>query len=78
MDAVEPAERPQPNGMVASEHERDRASAGGLIPGDDESFHTVLSAFELDKAVYEALYERAHRPDWAHIPQEAIRRLLDG
>ena len=55
-----------------------RAAAGGLIPGDDDSFHTVLSAFELDKAVYEALYERAHRPDWAHIPDAAIRRLLAG
>jgi maltokinase len=55
-----------------------RAAAGGLIPGDDDSFHTVLSTFELDKALYEALYERAHRPDWAHIPDAAIRRLLDG
>ena len=49
-----------------------------LLPGDDESRQVLLAAFELDKAVYEVLYERAHRPDWVEIPLSAIRRLLAG
>lgn len=42
-------------------------------PADREA---VLAAFELDKAVYEVLYERAHRPEWEHIPLRAVRSLL--
>lgn len=45
------------------------------VPGADRD--AVLAAFELDKAVYEVLYERAHRPDWVEIPLGAVRRLLD-
>jgi maltokinase len=49
-----------------------------LLPRDQASFRTVLSAFELDKAVYELAYERSYRPDWVEIPLAAIRRLLRG
>lgn len=51
---------------------------GELLPADEEGRTTVLSAFELDKAVYEVLYEREYRPDWAEIPRRAIRRLIHG
>ncbi len=46
------------------------------IPGP-ESSPAVLMAFELDKALYELDYERAHRPEWVHLPLGAIHRLVD-
>ena len=54
------------------------ATKGGILPADQASVDAVLAAFELEKAVYELAYERAHRPDWVHIPQAAISRLRAG
>ncbi len=51
------------------------AAKGGVLPADQASVDAVLAAFELEKAVYELSYERAHRPDWEHIPRTALRRL---
>ena len=51
------------------------SGVGPLLPGDDAALVAVLDAFELDKAVYELGYERAHRPAWAHIPLAAVARL---
>ena len=53
------------------------AGDGGVLPTDPEGVATVLAAFELEKAVYELGYERAYRPDWAHIPLAALRRLTE-
>jgi len=47
-----------------------------LLPAGEADRHTVLVAFELDKAVYEVGYERGHRPDQIGIPLAGIERLL--
>jgi maltokinase len=50
---------------------------GAILPDDPEAVAVILAAFELEKATYELGYERAFRPDWAHIPRAALRRLTE-
>ncbi|MBN2623884.1 MAG: hypothetical protein JXA83_10965 [Acidimicrobiales bacterium] len=47
-----------------------------LLPATKDDRDRVRRAFELDKAVYEVIYELAHRPDWVDIPASAVRRML--
>lgn len=51
----------------------------GACVDTDEPFvgrDDTLSAYVADKAVYEVLYEHRNRPDWIHIPLNALERLV--
>lgn len=50
------------------------AYADGL-PSVDEQ--VILRAYEVDKAVYELVYEVRNRPDWTAIPLGAIRTIAN-
>ena len=57
-----------------------RAFVDGYIErsGHDLREHrAVLDAFEIDKALYEAVYEARNRPGWLAIPVAAITRLIE-
>lgn len=46
------------------------------IGPDPRDQQDLLTAFILDKACYEVVYEARHRPSWLDLPTSAITRLL--
>ena len=74
--------RPAPEGW--EERARESFLAGyleavdaALMPPGEAPTRTMLSIFELERAIYELRYELNNRPAWVGIPVAGIRRLLD-
>ena len=49
---------------------------GSVSGRDPRSDMALLRALQLDKALYEVVYEARNRPTWLQIPLTAVRRLL--
>ena len=52
------------------------AAAGTTLADGTGPAGCLLRALELDKALYEAVYEQRNRPDWLPIPLAGLDRLL--
>jgi maltose alpha-D-glucosyltransferase/alpha-amylase len=53
---------------------RETAKGAAFLPSG-AGFRTLLSAYLLDKALYELSYELNNRPDWVRIPLQGILSL---
>ena len=69
--AGEWAERNRTEFLAGYVQALDRPEDEGLTPDEQ----VLLRAYELDKAVYEIVYEARNRPGWLKIPLAAVGRL---
>jgi len=53
------------------------ARRGDFLPESEEDFRHLLTAYTLDKAIYELRYELNNRPDWVSIPIDGLLSILD-
>lgn len=51
------------------------AGYAGTGAADPTADAVILAAYLVDKAAYEAVYEKRNRPDWLTIPMEALAEL---
>ncbi len=52
------------------------AAGAAFVPKEETDLQVMLSAYLLDKAVYEVGYELNNRPDWVVIPVRGIKHIL--
>ena len=54
---------------------RGALAGASLVPESDDAFTALLSALELEKALYEVRYELQGRPDWVAIPASHLLEM---
>ena len=64
-------------GLVPAKLSGRSASRADSCRSDRPQLRTLLSAYLLEKALYELRYELNNRPDWVNIPLEGILQLVN-
>ena len=74
--AADPGWLPAVRAAFLEGYRRERVAATGTDSvgpvAPDGAEHVLLTALELDKALYEAVYEERNRPDWLAIPLRGV------
>ncbi|MBX3069883.1 MAG: hypothetical protein KF883_05235 [Thermomicrobiales bacterium] len=55
-----------------------RAERPSLLPASDATLTAALTAWEVDKALYEVQYELSSRPEWLWVPLQSIVERVEG
>jgi trehalose synthase-fused probable maltokinase len=55
---------------------RVRSERPDLLPAGDAATARAIEAWEVDKALYEVLYELSSRPSWLWLPLTSLARIL--
>lgn len=66
---------PGPLATAFLEAYRHDAAGASWWPSDAGEERALLTAFTLDKAIYELAYELANRPDWVEVPLAALEAI---
>lgn len=65
-------ERHQRDAFLSAYQRVIREGNPALIPADQEALDAALAAWEIDKALYEIMYELSSRPDWLWLPLSSV------
>lgn len=61
--------------LIAGYLESCRKANADFLP-DEPLFSRLLTLFQIERAVYECLYESKYRPDWLWIPRNGLEKLI--
>lgn len=64
------------NRLLQGYRETGSGFAENFLPAGPE-FDELIKLFQLERVVYEYIYESRYRPDWVKIPLAGLRRLLE-
>ncbi len=69
-------EQSERTALIAAYLEQLGDARNHILPSEPADIDRAIKVWELDKALYEAQYELANRPDWLAIPLRSMMKLV--